>query len=144
MRTVAPLSLAMILSISTASNYALADSQSAAGTWIMDNGKITVRVIPCGNDLCGKIVGMKKPLDKKGRPKRDKHNPNPALRDRPVIGLTIMANMKADGEGRWTGEIYNPDDGNTYASDMKLDDGQMKVKGCVAFICEKITFRRVE
>jgi len=142
MRTVA-LSLAMMLAISAASNYASADSESAAGTWVMENGKITVYVAPCGDRLCGRIVGMKKPLDKKGRPKRDKHNPNPSLRDRPVIGLTIMANMKADGEGRWTGEIYNPDDGNTYASHMKLDDGQMKVKGCVAFICEKITFRRV-
>ncbi len=143
MRTVA-LGLATAAVISLASSYARADSHGAAGTWIMDNGKITVRVIPCGDDLCGKIVGIKKPLDKKGRPKRDKHNPNPALRDRPVIGLTIMANMKADGEGRWSGEIYNPDDGNTYASYIRLDDGQMKVNGCVAFICEKITFRRVE
>lgn len=143
MRVVAT-ALTMAAAVLLASNLARADTQSAAGTWIMDNGKITVSVAPCGDKLCGKIVAMKKPLDKKGKPKRDKHNPNPSLRDRPVIGLIIMANMKADGEGRWSGEIYNPDDGNTYASYMKLDDGQMKVKGCVAFICEKITFRRVQ
>ncbi len=136
--------LAMAATMSLASTAALADAEEAAGVWIMEKGKITVRLAPCGRDLCGRIVAMKKPLDKKGRPKRDKHNPNPALRDRPVMGLTIMANMKADGDGRWEGEIYNPDDGNTYASSMKLDGRRMKVKGCVIFICEKITFTRVD
>jgi uncharacterized protein (DUF2147 family) len=121
-----------------------ARAEEVTGTWIMDNGKITVRVAPCDRNLCGKIVAMKKPLDKKGNPKRDKHNPNPALRGRPVIGLTIMAGMKPDGERRWAGEIYNPDDGNTYNSYMTLGEGRMKVKGCVAFICEKVTFRRVD
>jgi len=143
MRTAAA-ALAMAAMISLPGNFAHADAESPAGTWVMDNGKITVRLVPCGGNLCGQIVAMKKPLDKKGRPKRDKHNPNPSLRDRPVIGLTIMANMKADGDGKWAGEIYNPDDGNTYASYMKLDGGRMKVKGCVAFICEKITFERVD
>ncbi len=143
MRTTAA-ALAMAAMISLPSNLARADSENGTGIWVMENGKITVRLVPCGGNLCGKIVGMKKPLDKKGRPKRDKHNPNPALRDRPVIGLTIMANMKADGDGTWSGKIYNPDDGNTYTSHMTLDGGQMKVKGCVAFLCEKITFKRAD
>ena len=124
---------------------AIARADDAAGTWIMDNGKITVRLAPCDGNLCGKIVAMKKPLDKKGNPKRDKHNPNPALRSRPVIGLTIMAQMKPNGDRRWAGKIYNPDDGNTYTSYMSLVDGQMKVEGCVlAVLCEKITFRRAD
>ena len=123
----------------------IAYADDAAGTWIMDNGKITVRLAPCDGNLCGKIVAMKKPMDKKGNPKRDKHNPNPALRSRPVIGLTIMAQMKPDGDRRWAGKIYNPDDGNTYTSYMSLVDGQMKVEGCVlAVLCEKITFRRAD
>ncbi len=142
MKTVAG-ALAMAAVISLTSNLARAGAEDAAGTWIMDNGKITVRVSPCGDRLCGKIVGMKKPLTKKGKPKRDKHNPNKSLRERPVIGLTIMSGMKPDGESSWTGEIYNPDDGNTYTSYMKLDNGRMKVKGCVAIICKKITFERV-
>ncbi|MGH6854761.1 MAG: DUF2147 domain-containing protein [Aestuariivirga sp.] len=122
----------------------VAKAGNATGTWIMENGKITVNIAPCGGNLCGKIVAMKKPLDRKGNPKRDKHNPDPALRDRPVIGLTILANMKPDGEASWAGKIYNPDDGNTYSSYMKLNEGQMKVKGCVVFICKKLAFRRID
>lgn len=142
MRTVAR---ATIMAAMIFASAGLARAGDAVGTWIMENGKITVRVAPCDGNLCGKIVAMKKPLDKKGNPKRDKHNPDPALRSRPVIGLTIMAQMKPDGERRWAGKIYNPDDGNTYTSYMSLVDGRMKVEGCVlAVLCEKITFRRAD
>ena len=120
-----------------------ASAEGATGRWIMANGKITVQISPCGGNLCGVIVAMKKPLDKHGRPKRDKDNPNPALRNRPVIGSTVLSNMKPGGEDRWAGEIYNADDGNTYNSYMSLDGDTMKVKGCVAFICKKMSFSRV-
>lgn len=142
MRTVAG-ALAMAATIGLTAGWALAED--VAGTWVMDDGEITVRLAPCGDNLCGKIVAMKEPLDKKGRPKRDKKNPDSSLRDRPVMGLMIMANMKDDGDKSWAGKIYNPDDGNTYASYMTLgDDGQMKVKGCVLILCKKMKFNRVE
>lgn len=117
----------------------------ASGVWRMTNGKVTVRLAPCGGGLCGTVVGLKKPLDKHGKPKRDKENPNPALRDRPVIGLTIMSNMTPAGDNRWNGTIYNPDDGRTYRSKMKLQDSaSMKVEGCVAVFCKTMKFVRVE
>jgi uncharacterized protein (DUF2147 family) len=80
----------------------------------MSDGKVTVKVATCGEQLCGKIVALKKPLDKHGRPKVDKENPNPALRKRPVIGLSLLEDMKPSGDGKWEGAIYNPDDGRTY------------------------------
>jgi uncharacterized protein (DUF2147 family) len=116
----------------------------AIGTWTMDSGKVTVRISPCGGSLCGTVVTLSKPLDKNGKPKLDKKNPNPALRKRPVVGLTILSAMKPDGDSRWAGRIYNADDGHTYQSYMKLDGDAIKVKGCVAFICKKMTFRRVD
>src|SRR5690242_10975806 len=110
-------------------------SDSATGTWRMSNGKVTVRVMPCGAGLCGRVVALKKPHDGKGRPRLDKENPNPSLRQRPVIGLTILSNMRASGQGKWAGTIYNPDDGNTYSSSMQLlGPSTMEVDGCVAGI----------
>ena len=45
-------------------------------------------------------------------------------------GLTILSNMRPDGRNFWTGTIYNPDDGNTYRSKMKLQNANtMKVDG---------------
>ncbi|WP_421695010.1 DUF2147 domain-containing protein [Aestuariivirga sp.] len=118
----------------------------ATGVWRMSNGKVTVRVSSCGARLCGTVVALKKPRDDKGRPRLDKENPNPSLRRRPVVGLTILSNMQAAGDGYWTGTIYNPDDGNTYSSNMKLQGSRtMTVNGCVAGVfCKSMKFIRVD
>jgi uncharacterized protein (DUF2147 family) len=121
-----------------------AASDDATGVWRMSNGKVTVKVTRCGSHLCGKVVGLKKPRDDKGRIRRDKENPNPALRSRPVVGLTILSNMKSSGDGRWTGTIYNPDDGNTYRSEMRLQNANtMRVDGCVSVFCRSMNFIRI-
>jgi uncharacterized protein (DUF2147 family) len=116
--------------------------EGANGVWKLNSGKVTVRIAPCGASLCGAIVGLAKPLDKKGRPKLDKKNPNESLRKRPIIGLTVMANMKPAGENRWRGTIYNADDGRTYSSYMDLSGDSMKVKGCVGPFCKSMVFVR--
>lgn len=136
--------VAALMGLFTLASGAVA-SEEATGVWRMANGKVTVRVAPCGSNLCGTVVGLKKPRDDKGRPRLDKENPNPALRRRPVIGLTILSNMKAGGDGYWTGTIYNPDDGNTYRSEMKLQNAKtMRVDGCVAIFCKSMKFIRVD
>ena len=115
-----------------------------SGLWMMQNGKVTVRVSDCNGNLCGTIVNLRRPLDKNGKPKLDKENPVASLRGRPVIGLTILNGLQQRGEGRWEGTIYNPDDGNTYSSKLRLVNGsQMSVKGCVLFICKSMKFTRL-
>lgn len=116
----------------------------ATGLWRMSNGKATIRVGDCGGKLCGTIVALAKPVDKHGKPKRDKHNPNPALRKRAVIGITVLSGLKPTGEGEWTGLIYNPDDGHTYRSVVTLvSPARLKVKGCAAMLCKSTDFNRV-
>jgi uncharacterized protein (DUF2147 family) len=114
-----------------------------SGTWRMANGKVTVRISDCGGKLCGWIVGLKKPLDKNGRPKTDKDNPNPALRNRPLIGLALLNGLRPAGANRWEGRIYNPDDGRTYDARMRLDGGAMLIKGCVLVFCKSQKFVRI-
>ena len=121
-------------------------AEGPTGTWRTANGKVTVRVLQCGAGLCARVVALKKPRDDKGRPRMDKENPNPALRHRPVIGLTVLSNMKASGEGRWSGMIYNPDDGNTYSSAIQITGpSTMRVNGCVAGVfCKSTKFIRID
>ena len=123
------------------SGLALA-GESASGVWMLDSGKVTVRIAPCGPSLCREIVGLAKPLTKKGQPKLDKKNPDEALRDRPLLGLTILANMRPAGENKWKGTIYNADDGRTYSSYMNVSGSNMKVKGCVGPFCKTMVFVR--
>jgi uncharacterized protein (DUF2147 family) len=115
------------------------------GTWAMSNGKVTVKVSDCGGTLCGVIVGLKEPISKiDGKPKVDRENPDPSKRKRPVIGLSILIGMKPDGENKWKGAIYNPDDGKTYSASVRLDGSRMKVKGCVlGVLCKTNNFVRV-
>jgi uncharacterized protein (DUF2147 family) len=123
------------------SGLALAEG-GASGVWRLDSGKVTVRIAPCGASLCGAIVGLAKPLNKQGQPKVDRKNPSKSLRNRPLIGLTILANMKPAGENKWQGTIYNADDGRTYSSYMDISGNNMKVKGCVGPICKTMVFVR--
>ncbi len=122
------------------STFAMAD-EGANGIWIMQDGKVTVRIAPCGPNLCGSIVGLAKPT-RNGKPKVDKENPNASLRNRPLMGLTVLSNMEPRSENSWAGKIYNADDGRTYSSYMKLLGDKMKVQGCVGPFCKSIVFVR--
>jgi uncharacterized protein (DUF2147 family) len=132
-----------VLAMSIAAGASAAMAGDPTGTWIMTNGKVTVRVSNCGNSLCGNVVALKKPLDKHGKPKVDKENPNPALRKRPVIGLALLSGMKRKGPDKWVGSIYNPDDGRTYSAIVTLSGNRMKVKGCVVVFCKSQNFVRL-
>lgn len=115
------------------------------GVWTMADGKVTVQVTGCGNELCGMIVGLKEPISQiDGKPKVDRENPDPAFRRRPLIGLSILIGMKPVGNGKWQGAIYNPDDGKTYNATMALDGDVIRVQGCVlGILCKTNTFVKV-
>jgi uncharacterized protein (DUF2147 family) len=115
------------------------------GTWKMENGKVTVEVAYCGEPkICVKIIGLAKPLNKQGKPKVDKENPNPSLRSRPLIGLQLINGMAPDGTNRWKGQIYNADDGNIYRSTAVLAGDTMLVKGFWGPFSKKMNFIRVK
>jgi uncharacterized protein (DUF2147 family) len=62
-----------------------------------------------------------KPRDPQGQLDRDKNNPNPALRQRKLCGLTIFWGLHSTEPGEWGGGwFYNPDDGKTYQIAAKL------------------------
>jgi len=120
-----------------------ANATDPTGTWVMNNGKVTVRLSRCAARLCARIVSLAEPLDKNGRRKVDRLNPNANLRKRPLIGLTLSSNLAPAGKDTWKGSIYNPDDGRTYSASMNVTGTTMKVSGCVAgILCKTQSFRR--
>jgi uncharacterized protein (DUF2147 family) len=65
--------------------------------------------------MCGRILWLKVPRNAQGELDKDKRNPNVALRERRLCGLTILWNLQPDGSDGWKdGWFYNPDDGKTY------------------------------
>src|SRR5437763_3837318 len=91
------------------------------GVWLTQAGDARVKVSKCGNGICGVIVGLRDPIDSAtGKPPVDDKNPNPALKKRPMIGLPLFSGMQPTGPGKWSGQIYNADDGSSYASNVSV------------------------
>jgi hypothetical protein len=71
-----------------------AQSTEPVGVWLTEKGDARVKISKCGNGICGVIVGLKEPIDRAtGQPQVDDKNPNPALRTRPVIGISLFLGM---------------------------------------------------
>src|ERR1700745_1480404 len=63
------------------------------GQWYAEGGAAGVEITPCADALCGRVVWLHSPLDEDGCELRDKNNPDPALRNRPVVGLQILGGL---------------------------------------------------
>jgi uncharacterized protein (DUF2147 family) len=114
------------------------------GIWLTQAGDAKVRVRKCGGGICGVIVWLKDPINPAtGKPQVDDKNPNPSLARRPMIGLPLFMGMPPAGPNKWSGQIYNADDGNSYASNISVSGpGALKVEGCVGALCGGETWTR--
>jgi uncharacterized protein (DUF2147 family) len=116
----------------------------AGGVWLTQAGDAKVRVSKCGGGLCAVVVWLREPNNAgTGKPQLDDKNPNPALAKRPVIGLPLFTGMHAVGPNKWSGEIYNADDGRSYQSNISLSTPDaLRVEGCVGPLCGGETWTR--
>jgi uncharacterized protein (DUF2147 family) len=106
------------------------------GLWLAQDGA-KVHVSSCGNALCAVIAEAKSRIDPAtGQPWTDKNNPDPALRDRPLVGVAVLRSLQPDGPGKWSGTLYNDDNGNTYNGHLlELGPRTIRIEGCVIGIC---------
>jgi uncharacterized protein (DUF2147 family) len=76
----------------------------------------------------------------------DQRNKDPALRSRPMLGLQILTLTRSDKPNVYDGEIYNPEDGNTYSGYVEMRGADVaRLNGCVLFnvICRGEDWVRV-
>ena len=110
---------------------AQADPAAVAGTWLSGDGDGLIELHVDGTELSALILGS--PNEDPDRPTTDIHNPDPALRDRLLIGLNIFNAFSYDGDGAWSGGfIYDPNSGKTYRGKLKLKDhNTIKLRGYI-------------
>jgi uncharacterized protein (DUF2147 family) len=104
------------------------------GLWYAEGGAAQVEIIRCGDQLCGRVAWLRSPFDEDGCELRDERNPDPGLRDRPIIGIEVLAGMAAEGDDRtWSGgTIYDPVSGRTYRCTLQLDgENRLRLRGYV-------------
>src|ERR1700731_273482 len=124
--------IAMLTAV-LAATPANAQAVGPDGIWLTQAGDAKVRVSKCGGGVCGVVVWLRDPIDPAtGKPQIDDKNSNPALARRPIIGLPLFVGMRPAGANKWSGQIYNADDGKTYASSVSVaGPDTLKVEGCV-------------
>jgi len=121
---------------------ALADPR---GLWLAQDGA-HVQVKSCGKELCATIASPRSEVDPAtGQPWTDKHNPDPALRGRPLVGVAVLYGMVPDGANRWSGTLYNTDSGQSYQGRLvEIDQNTIRVEGCVIGICGGRNLQRIQ
>jgi uncharacterized protein (DUF2147 family) len=117
-------------------------AQPVTGAWLTDARDGIVEIAPCGDKLCGRLAKML--VAPKGSA-TDRNNPDPALRDRPLVGLAVLTGFAPDGEV-WRGTGYDPKAGKSYATTLqRLGPDTLKVKGCVmGFLCRSAIWTRAQ
>jgi uncharacterized protein (DUF2147 family) len=135
-RTFAPAIGALAALFVAAGVPSYASAADPSGIWAKDDGSAKMEVKKCGRGICSKIVWLRDPNDSRGRPLHDARNENTSMRDRPIIGLPLFANMVAIDSSTWQGSVYNPEEGKIY-TDVKVtlaSRNQIVLKGCKAWL----------
>jgi uncharacterized protein (DUF2147 family) len=129
---------ALGLALALASGFAAAQAASPAGLWktVDDNTKkekSLVRIVESGGVFTGKVekvIDPDSPKDAVCKVCTDER------KDQPVLGMTIIRNMKQSSDDKTLfegGEILDPNNGKVYKSKMKLVDNgtKLEVRGFV-------------
>lgn len=122
-----------------------ADLSSPVGKWrtIDDQSgkpKSIVQITEEQGVLTGKIVELLEGATEKTCSKCEGD-----LKDQPLVGMKILWGLKKSGE-EWTdGKIFNPADGGTYTSKVKLTEGgkTLEVTGKWMLFSKQQQWRRV-
>jgi uncharacterized protein (DUF2147 family) len=146
LRVLRPLGLAFIASLSMGEAAMAASARAPVeGVWRTKlASEVTIR--PCAEGYCGYLSKIVVPKDslKPGesvenlKPKDfvDARNKDPQLRKRTLLGLKILTlNEPGKGQDVYEGQIYNPEDGNTYAGNVEIvSKDVLRLTGCVLVI----------
>ena len=108
-----------------------------------ETGTLDVKFHPCADDpalSCGSVVRINDPADP--------DNPRDMPDGSPVLGFTMITDLKYEGEGRYRDGRINAIDESIDKDKMiwygvkidALDDGRLKLKGCLAFLCPRTMY----
>ena len=130
------------------------------GTWLTgaeakERAKVIINVV--NGEYIGQIVWLEYPRFQPGdepgmdgKIKVDLKNPDPALRDRSVLGMRILEGFRFTPGKKWPwtgGTVYDPENGKTYRGRMRMeDDNTLRLKGYVLIplFGRSTTWSRVE
>ena len=120
----------------TAANVSAQDykTDDLLGVWLNEDEDAHIEIFKEGDLYYGKIIWLKFPIDDEtGKPKLDKHNPDPELQKRPSLGIMLLIDFEWDEDNEWDeGDIYDPKSGKTYSSYIIMKEYDLlKIRGYI-------------
>ena len=113
----------LLLSLSSLAHAAT----GVLGDW-MNPTQSVIRIYPCGNSVCAKIVK----LSPTAPGKIDYRNPDASLRNRPLCGLEIgMGFHQIDADHLDSGHLYDPESGKTYKGTIASVGDELDLRGYI-------------
>jgi uncharacterized protein (DUF2147 family) len=127
------LALAIVFMLS---GTAIAQVATPVGLWQTVNertGEVEslVRIIAINGRLEGKVEAVMSPPAPSANPVCDECKGE--LKNKPIVGMTILRGLRQDGEEYTGGEILDPDNGKVYQCKIRLmDDGnKLEIRGFI-------------
>ncbi len=125
---------ALVLALSTTAHAAA--METPIGVWQNPRGTLHVRTRSCGEQLCGDIVwaGAEAVTDAREAGVTT------------LIGTELLNDYRHTGNGRWTGQVYVPDEGRRFYSTIEvMNPNRLRISGCIlgGLICKHQEWTRV-
>jgi hypothetical protein len=109
------LRLGLVALIACTVRVGAADAEPVSGIWVATIGadRFGIRFAEAGDGMCGIMHWMSAPKTAAGQWKLDSKNPKTTLRQRRLLGLTLLGRLKESGSSsrRYRGRLYIPDPG---------------------------------
>lgn len=127
--------MAMALLLAASAGIAQPPAASPIGVWQNPKGTIRVRTRPCGALLCGNIVWAS--------PKAMADAREAGISS--LIGTELLSDYRRTGGGRWTGQVYVPDQGRRFYSTIEQKGpNSLRISGCIlgGLLCKRQDWTR--
>jgi uncharacterized protein (DUF2147 family) len=125
-----------------------AAAASAEGSWKTQDGT-EITVAKCDADYCGTLTWIVVPKEfqaqcqQMGRDAitavmRDEKNPDPTLKNRPILGMSMLTLTPAGDPNSYNAVVYNAQDGSTNNAQVFILDGGNTLRiggGCFGSMC---------
>jgi uncharacterized protein (DUF2147 family) len=122
------ISLIMAIAAATPLGAAPAQPIEPYGVWLRAESGTAFDFYNCAEKLCAKVIAVTKPEDKK------------------AIGTVILRNAVKNEDGEWAGDLFNTQDGKTYAGTITVNNpAELTLTGClISFLCKSETWQRAK
>jgi uncharacterized protein (DUF2147 family) len=92
------------------------------GNWVLEDGSTTVEIGPCGERICGRIIGVTA-SDSQAVVTPDGQRIAPGASREPLCGQTVMEGFRSAGNGIYRdGRIFNPSDDRWYSATLTVEN----------------------